>query len=251
MITVDSRVGSVELAETIKAMHIEVELQRLPYGDFRFDGLGPKGPCTIGVERKKVRDILCSIEDGRFAAHQLPGLVESYDYVYLIAEGRVTVDISSLELIEPRGDAGYGRPYRLGPSRNILYRAYDNWLTSIATQSSCRVKTSLSPAETVMQLADLYHWWQKPWTQHQSLKVLRKEPPKFSFFTPSVRQLVASCLPGIGYEKSLAVAQRFRTITEMVLATPRQWMEIPGIGPTLAARVTKLLFEGEQEANRP
>lgn len=247
MIVVDNRVGAIELAETLQAMHVPVEVKRLPFGDFRWDGLGPKGPCTVGVERKKVRDVLCCIEDSRFAAHQLPGLIETYDYAYLIVEGRATVDTSTLELIEPYGDTGRGRPYRLGPSRNIPYRQFDNYLNSISTQSSCRVKRSISPAETIMQIVDLFNWWQKPWSQHQSLKVLRKEPPKFSFFTPSVRQLVASCLPGIGYEKSMAVAQKFPTITEMVLASPRQWMEIPGIGPTLAKRITKLLFEGEKE----
>lgn len=245
MLTVDNRVGAIELSDTIRAMHVPVEVKRITFGDFRFDGSGPKGTCTVGIERKKVRDVLCSIEDGRFAAHQLPGLIETYDYVYLIVEGRATVDASSLDLIEPYGDTGRGRPYRLGPSHNIPYRQFDNYLNSISTQSSCRVKRSTSPAETIMQLVDLYHWFQKPWSQHQSLKVLRKEPPKFSFFTPSVRQLVASCLPGIGYEKSMAVAQKFPTITEMVLATPRQWMEVPGIGDTLARRITKLLFEGE------
>jgi ERCC4-type nuclease len=228
-------------------MHVQVEIKRLEFADFRFDGLGPKGPCAVGIERKKIRDVLCSIEDGRFAAHQLPGLIEAYDYVYLIVEGRRTVDTTTLDLIEPYGDTGRGRPYRLGPSRNILYRQFDNYLNSISTQSSCRVKHSLSPAETIMQLVDLYNWWQKPWSQHQSLKVLRKEPPKFSFFTPSVRQLVASCLPGIGYEKSMAVAQKFPTITEMVLASPREWASIPGIGKILATRITKLLFEGEEK----
>lgn len=247
MITVDNRTGSIELADTIKAMHVEVEVKHLDYADFRFDGIGPKGPCSVGIERKKVHDVLCCIETGRFSAHQLPGLIETYDYAYLIVEGSYSVDTTTLALIDPQGATGHGRPYRLGPTRTILYRQLDNYLNSIATQSSCRIKTSRNPAETIMQIVDLYHWFQKDWNQHQSLKVLRKEPAKFSFFTPSVRQLVASCLPGIGYEKSMHVAQRFRTITEMVLATAKEWAEIPGVGKTLAARITKLLYEGEDK----
>lgn len=35
----------------------------------------------------------------------------------------------------------------------------------------------------------------------------------------------------------MCVSQRFRTVTEMVLATPKEWSEIPGIGKTLANRI--------------
>jgi len=246
VITVDNRTGSIELAETLKAMHVPVETKLLPFGDFAFAGEGPKGKCSVGIERKTVRDILSCQETGRFAGHQLPGLVENYDYCYLIIEGRFSVDTTTLDLIEPnKGDTGRGYPIRLGSTRRIQYSSLDNYLNSIATQSSCRIKTSGSPAETVMQIVDLYWWWQKPWNQHQSLKVLRKEPAQFACFKPSVRQLIASCLPGIGYEKSVHVAQRFKTVTEMVLATPKEWSEIPGIGKTLAARIAKLLYEGE------
>lgn len=247
MITVDNRVGSIELVETLKSMHVEVDTARMEFADFHFNGIGPKGPCSIGIERKKVRDILCCIEDGRFAGHQLPGLIETYDYCYLIVEGNWTVDETTLGLIKPSSvGCGHGIPIHLGPGRNIPYRQLDNYLNSIATQSSCRVKTSLSAAETIMQIVNLYHWWQKDWTQHQSLKVLRKEPAKFTFLNPSVHQLVASCLPGVGYEKSAHIARHFRTITDMVLATTAEWQEIEGIGKTLANRITKLLYEGEK-----
>lgn len=248
MLTVDNRVGSVELVDTLRAMHVEVEAKRLDFGDFAFEGNSQKGKCLVGIERKKVRDILCCIEDNRFAAHQLPGLIETYDYCYLILEGYWTVDETTLDLIKPSSvGCGHGVPIRTGPNRSIPYRQLDNYLNSIATQSSCRIKTSLSAAETIMQIVDLYHWFQKDWSAHQSLKVLRKEPAKFTFLTPSVRQLVASCLPGVGFEKSAHIARHFRTITDMVLATPADWASIQGVGKTLAARITKLLYEGEEK----
>jgi ERCC4-type nuclease len=245
MLTVDDRVGSVELADCLRAMHVEVEVKRLSFADFAFDGHGPKGPCTIGVERKRLRDLLCCIQDSRFAAHQLPGLIETYDHCYLIVEGKWSVDPKTEELIEVCKDGW--RPVRLGPSHDTRYCEVDNYLNSIATMSSCRVKTSTCPAETVMQLVDLYHWWQKSWSNHKSLKVLRKEPPKFSFFNPSTCQLMASCLPGVGYERSGAVAAKFRTPINMVLGTAAEWMEVAGIGQGIAAKVVKALTEEKGE----
>jgi ERCC4-type nuclease len=245
MISVDDRVGSVELADTIRAMHIEVTVKRLAFGDFYWEGNGPKGACTIGVERKRLRDLLCCIQDSRFAAHQLPGMIDTYDHCYLIVEGKWSIDGRTLELIEVCKDGW--RPVRLGPSHGFMYRELDNYLNSIAAMSSCRVKTSTCPAETVAQLIDLYHWWQKSWGDHKSLKVLRKEPPKFSFFNPSVCQLMASCLPGIGYERSGAVAAKFHTPVNMVLGTVAEWMEVAGVGQGIATKVVRALTEESKE----
>jgi len=245
VLTVDDRTGSVELADTLRAMHLEVEVKRLAFGDFAFEGSGPKGPCTVGVERKRLRDLLCCIQDSRFAAHQLPGMIETYDFCYLIVEGRWSVDPKTEELIEVCKEGW--RPIRLGPSHEFKYAEADNYLNSIATMSSCRVKGSTCPAETVMQLVDLFHWWRKPWGQHQSLKVLRREPPRFTFLHPTLAQGWASYLPGIGYEKSAAAAARFKTGINLAMATPSEWAEIAGIGRGIALKVTRLIHEGEKK----
>jgi ERCC4-type nuclease len=244
VIHVDDRAGSKELLSTIQAMHVDATLARIEFGDFVFDGHGPHGPCSIAIERKQLRDLLCCIQTGRFAAHQLPGMLEAYDYCYLIVEGCWTVDAKTLELSE-RHHGGW-HPVKLGPSHTTLYRELDNYLNSIATMSACRVKTSNSPAETVMQICDLYHWWQKPWGEHSSLKVLRREPARFAFFKPNLTQSMAACLPGIGYERSAAVAMKFRTPVDMVLATPADWQSIPGVGKGIAAKVVKVLYEGDK-----
>jgi len=250
VLTVDDRTGSVELADTLKAMHLEVEVKRLAFGDFTFDGHGPKGPCTVAIERKRLRDLLCCIQDARFAAHQLPGMIETYDFCYLIVEGRWSVDPKTEELIEVckrASDSPDGwRPVRLGPSHDFRYCEIDNYLNSIATMSSCRVKGSTCPAETVMQLVDLYHWWQKPWGQHHTLKVLRREPPRFSFFKPNLAQRWAKELPGVGYEKSGAAAARFKTGIDLAMATPSEWAEVAGIGQGIALKVVRLIHEGEK-----
>jgi excinuclease UvrABC nuclease subunit len=48
-------------------------------------------------------------------------------------------------------------------------------------------------------------------------------------------------LPGIGIEKSAAVAAHFETVRALIEASPEQWQEIPGIGKTLAKKITEAL----------
>jgi NAD-dependent DNA ligase len=57
---------------------------------------------------------------------------------------------------------------------------------------------------------------------------------------------VAAEVQGIGWERSRDVERRFRTCIDMVLATEKEWMEIPRVGPTIARRAVKS-FAGEEE----
>jgi excinuclease UvrABC nuclease subunit len=48
-------------------------------------------------------------------------------------------------------------------------------------------------------------------------------------------------LPGVGVERSGAVAAHFPSVKAMVDARAEEWMMVPGIGKTLAARITTAL----------
>src|SRR3989304_2010126 len=84
MVLVDDRVGSAGLADLLK----DAILTTLEYGDCAFSGNGPNGIIKIGVERKAISDLIQSINSGRLSGHQLPGLLETYDRVYLLVEGQ-------------------------------------------------------------------------------------------------------------------------------------------------------------------
>jgi NAD-dependent DNA ligase len=60
---------------------------------------------------------------------------------------------------------------------------------------------------------------------------------------------VAALLPGIGWGKSAAVENKFKTVLDMVAADQRDWETIPGIGPTIAKRAVDSLRlrKGETE----
>jgi ERCC4-type nuclease len=64
------------------------KIERMQFGDFSWLGNGPDGaPWSIGVERKTIGDMIQSITSDRFSGHQLPGLLNTYNAVYVLVEG--------------------------------------------------------------------------------------------------------------------------------------------------------------------
>ena len=77
MILVDSREGSKQLQPLLR----DSKLTRLEFADFAFTGSDRDGRISqIGIEYKTLPDVLSCIADGRFAGHQLPGMMKAYDH---------------------------------------------------------------------------------------------------------------------------------------------------------------------------
>jgi ERCC4-type nuclease len=87
MIRLDERVGSKDLAPLLRKYGLRIDVCHLDYGDLDWMGLGPKGPCPIVAERKRIDDLLQSFQSNRLAGHQIIGMSDCYDYGYLIVEG--------------------------------------------------------------------------------------------------------------------------------------------------------------------
>ena len=62
----------------------------------------------------------------------------------------------------------------------------------------------------------------------------------------SIARKVASILPGVGVDRSSAVAEAMPTVESMVLAEVEEWEQIPGIGRITAGLVMKALHEEEE-----
>lgn len=85
---VDDRVGAVELAGPLRKLSLPVQVQRLEGGDFVFDGDGAGGKTVkVGIERKRMDDILTCIRTRRWADEQLPKMRAECDVVVLLIEG--------------------------------------------------------------------------------------------------------------------------------------------------------------------
>lgn len=246
-VKIDDRVGSRELLPELRKLHCPTEKVRLPFADAAFEGEGEKGPVKVGVERKTVGDLIQSMTSGRLSSHQLPGLVQEYDYRWIVVEG----------LWRPGRD-GVIEVWRKGGWRQADTRLgwfeVDRYLTTLEVRGGCWVRRTGSLWETAVLVNSLYKWWGKDWKEHRGHLQLEKGlmPDRVLYTKPSYPRLVASVLPGIGWEKSKAVAKRFRTVRAMVEAGPAEWRQVPGIGKTLGLRLPMILegvkgVEGSRE----
>lgn len=240
MLKLDNRVGSGDLAVYFQKWRTPLNLCRLEYGDAAFDGNGPEGSTIpVAVEIKRLRDALNCMTGGRFAGHQLPGLLANYRRVWLVIEGIYSTDMDTGMLMERRGKRLV--PVALG-AQQFMYRDFNHWLLTMEVKAGVRVRRTSSRLETARFIQSLYSWWTvKTWEEHRSHLAFEDDADSEILIRPNLARRVAAQLPGIGWHKSKNVARRFPTVTEMVCATERDWLEVEGIGKGLARKITQAL----------
>lgn len=248
----DPRAGSGPLLKGLRGQRLPVKVRRLHFGDMAFLGAGPDGKLVpVGVEYKKLDDLLQCIVSKRLVTHQLPGMMKDYRFSYLLIEATVRPDkdssIETFNLFKTRGrkvrELGAFEP----TFSRISYSMMQKYLMTIENIGGVRVRFSSCRDDTLGFLAALYHWWQKPWDKHHShlaLPSYEDSHPRrveVMFRRPSVLQRVAGCLPGIGRNRAVAVATRFRSVAAMVDAKEKDWQGIEGIGEKTAKAVHRAL----------
>jgi len=160
MLSVDYRIGSGELARYFHPFGINPTRTKLEFGDFAFEGNGPNGKVTVGIERKRIEDLLDSMTSKRLSGHQLLGMSDLYDYGYLIVEG----------IWKPgqHGELLIGKPGGWN-TKQTPYRAIDNYLATLELRAGMMIRRTAQPEETVFVVVDLYRYWtEKLWKEHRS-----------------------------------------------------------------------------------
>src|SRR3989304_1846211 len=171
LITIDHREGKAFFAN-----HLPfgiTTMGHLEYGDVSFLGNGPNNqPIMIGIERKSIGDLLNSITSGRFAGHQLPGLLNSYGVVYIIVEGLYRPGGSGL--LETRQGSGWA-PINRG--RRWMYTDVECWLTTMEQKAGLFTRRSPGPTETAAIIIGLYRWYtSKDYEDHRAHLTLHRPP---------------------------------------------------------------------------
>lgn len=243
MLTVDDRTGSAELAPLLRSRGLPVRIGRLSFGDISFVGNGPDGDSTIpvGVEVKKIGDVLQCITNGRFAGHQLPGLLKCYDQVWLLIEGKWRPNPRD-GILEVMKLSGRWEPASIG-QRRFMYRDLLTWLFTIQTKAGVKVHVSSDWGEATIFISTLYSWWtNKEWEQHRAhLAINSSGDDRFRdralLVRPTLLRLVAKELPGIGFDKSAAVAAVFGSVEALVSASEVELALVPGVGKKLAQQI--------------
>jgi ERCC4-type nuclease len=224
VILVDSRAGSQDLIKPLKSLGLPVEETTLEFGDVAFEGRGMGGaPLLIGIEHKRVSDVVQSLNDGRLAGHQMPGMLRTYDRCWLIVEGDWAHDsIGRVTVFKGKGER---RPLKGAPPAIELEKR----LITLETRGGFRVRHCATRKDAVRFIIALYRFWtDKDLDEHKSHLALHAPDLDRAMAIPvsDFRRIVAA-VPGIGYRTSIAVEREFQgSFRRMMCATEKQWSEI-------------------------
>lgn len=233
MILIDRRKGSGELLPMIRQLGVKAELDTLEASDACFEGNGPDGRSLVGIERKKISDLLHCIDDGRYAGLQQPGMGQLFTYRILIVEG-IWKPSPNGQLMELRNNIWIhptGHP--------VLYDKVFSFLSSVALVAGTTCIRSSTDKETAYQIVALYKWFNKAWEDHTS----QFEHNRVVFpaiLKPTFERTVAACLPGIGVKLAIQAEKHFKTMARMANADELGWMHI--VGPKTASRIVKQIW---------
>lgn len=250
LLYIDGREGSKQFAT--KFNQEEVVVTHLDYADIMFTGNGPDGDWVIGIEYKKLDDVVQCIKSGRFTGTQLPGMMRTYDICFLLVEGIPKADDQG-QLISYKGR---NVTYRMG----LPYQAYDNFLSSVSLFSSlagkpCIVKTVANERESVRVITDLYKLFEKKWDEHVSmskpdqtkmqrvtydLSVVQIQPVDPEYPQYVLRKALFQ-IDRVGWDVAGTLSEKFGTIEKALAVSQKEWQAIDGVGTVMADRIYRAL----------
>lgn len=236
-IYLDPRAGSGDLAPLLQD-RVSLVIEQMPFGDAAFDGHGPKGLCGVGVEIKKLNDVLDCAISKRFAGRQMPGMRETYDYCYLLIEGRWGMgERGQIQQVFRKGPVNVVNE----PKTPLTYSGFSRWINTIAIKAGFVTFRTNSREETADMLVSLATWWAKPWADHHAHQALDRSlhnhPSRMPLTKPGQQRIMIGESPAIGWEKSQRVLQHFGSIHAAVNAPVEEWMKIDGIGRKTAETI--------------
>jgi len=164
-------------------------------------------------------------------------MVTEYEYPILMLESNAVADAAGV-LCEWRRGGGL-TPVKVG-YRKFAWQDWANWQTTLCIQyPTLRIIHTRDMQATAKAVVGLYHHLQVDWESHQSAKSVYIPPPPVTLYRePTLARKLAFLLPGVGWERSKVVAERFPTVAALAASTLSDWMapKLPGVGKTTAQR---------------
>ena len=237
-----------------------VSVQHLDYGDLCFEGYGETGTCVVGCERKKLPDLVGSMQSKRLSGHQLRGLWDAYDYVFLFCEG-IWKEGPGGEILQQGGANGWRPLYAPHSRMAVSFAQLNAYLDSLSLRSRhphtgepLRVKRTQGVGDTAAQYLSLYKGFQKPWADHHAHDQIYTPEPmvggqsrrgRVGTIAAPVERVTtawrcAAQLPGLD-RKAFDVSKHFGTVREMATASEVEWCKIAGIGKKMAGKIVESL----------
>ena len=252
VIFVDNRAGSVALVDHSPLDDaIVAQLTHLDSADAMFVGNGPTGNLLIGVEVKRIDELISAQQTGRLTT-QVERMLDTYGRNYLAYYGYIGTDVKDFVMWEtdaraPCTYASFGAPIDdAGAGRKVPFAYLFNLLSDL-DESGIRCVHCNTYADVAIYIGRLYRSWTKPWAARTYLRTVDNSQPKPLIPRYAANKVeheriklfvaVASHLPGMGYVRALAVAKHFTSIHALFNASVLQLMSVDGIGKTGAKRL--------------
>lgn len=222
MVLVDYRAGSHELVEPLRAAGLTVTETTLPAGDIAFEGRGAKGASVlIGIEYKKLPDLIQSIRTERLQGHQLPEMKKAgYDHSWLLVEGELLYDRKGKLQRRTKWPKRELKPMVGGMTVGELLKR----LFVLHLCGGLNPLWTQNRRETVTQIQCLYNTWNDcDLDQHKSHMGIYVAPtliplsPEASFLTG---------LPDVGPRVAKAAVAQFGSVGRALMARPEEWAEL-------------------------
>jgi ERCC4-type nuclease len=229
---------SRELESLLRARGISVQREALAFGDACFEGNGPQGTMLIGIELKKLHDMLTCIDDARYSAHQRTGMAQMYRVSILNLQGLWRPHDQSDLLMEGHiartGELvwAYCRP----AGRTVMYSKLRRYLFSV-TLSGVHVTYTRDVAHTAQDIIEWYWYFQKKWRDHTALLEMQKLNIPSLTGKPSLVRRWAADLEGIGVKLSDDAARIFKRPITLATADEVDWVRVPGVGVKTAQSI--------------
>lgn len=237
MLLLADDVGSRDLEPKLKKLGLPVELTALPSADIAFTGKGDGGvPFDIGIEYKKLPELIQSMRTGRLQDPQVRKMRKAYDANFLIIVGELLYDADGRLL--KRAGARHFRPMQGGMALGeLLRRVFVLHACHGLTPIWCRIET-----DALRQVEAVYRTWtDKARDQHTSHTGIYRAPALVEI--SEFRRFITA-IEGIGVRTSLDIDRHFRgSLRAAIAADEAEWRRIPGIGPKLASHIIDV-FEG-------
>lgn len=220
-----------ELRDLIIRFGVKAEIADLPFADIAFEGYGG---LTVGIERKRLHDMLGCIDDSRFSAHQRIGLRQLYNEHWLMLEG-IWRPHDPRGLLMQGDERGQFWELKVATTP-VMYSKLRRYLFSVV-RSGTPVMYTRSIWHTAYDIVELYHYYQKK--EHRSM--LSKQQLNIPSLTrrPALVKRWAMELDGVDIVHGDAAEKLFRTPIALAMSEEVEWLGIPGIGPKTAGSIVQ------------
>lgn len=227
--------NQASLRTLIRTTGIECESTPLEGGDACFEGSGPDGTIAIGVERKALYDMLACIEDAHYAGDQRLKMKKLYTVNFLIVEGLWRSREDGI-LMESKDGCTWWPCKPNG--RTTMYSKLRRYLISM-TYSGVVVIFTRDLKHTALDITEIYHYHQKAWAKHTSLREVPKAAIPQLTSKPSLVRKWADAIDGIGTVMGEEAERVFRTPIRLATADESQWLRLGGLSVKSAQRIVR------------